>query len=57
VNPFAPMVPCHRVVKSDGSIGGFSGETYGKPIKRKVAMLRKEGVEIEENKIEKKFFI
>lgn len=24
-NPFAPAVPCHRVVKSDGSIGGFSG--------------------------------
>src|SRR5258708_19302876 len=22
-NPFAPEVPCHRVIKSDGSIGGF----------------------------------
>ena len=24
-NPFAPVVPCHRVIKSDGSLGGFSG--------------------------------
>ena len=24
-NPFAPTVPCHRVIKSDGSLGGFSG--------------------------------
>ena len=23
-NPFAPLVPCHRVVKSDGSLGGYS---------------------------------
>ncbi|EXJ83243.1 hypothetical protein A1O1_06862 [Capronia coronata CBS 617.96] len=25
-NPFAPAVPCHRVIASDGSIGGFKGE-------------------------------
>ena len=23
-NPFAPFVPCHRVVRSDGSLGGFA---------------------------------
>jgi methylated-DNA-[protein]-cysteine S-methyltransferase len=23
-NPFAPEVPCHRVVRSDGTIGGFA---------------------------------
>jgi len=23
-NPFAPIVPCHRVIKSDGTLGGFS---------------------------------
>ncbi|MDD4909247.1 MAG: MGMT family protein [Candidatus Omnitrophica bacterium] len=23
-NPFAPYVPCHRVVRSDGSLGGFA---------------------------------
>jgi AraC family transcriptional regulator of adaptative response/methylated-DNA-[protein]-cysteine methyltransferase len=24
-NPFAPRVPCHRVVRSDGALGGYSG--------------------------------
>lgn len=24
-NPFAPNVPCHRVVRSDGSWGGYAG--------------------------------
>ena len=25
-NPYAPEVPCHRVIRSDGSIGGYSAE-------------------------------
>ena len=25
-NPLAPMVPCHRVVKSDGKLGGYAGK-------------------------------
>jgi O-6-methylguanine DNA methyltransferase len=39
VNPFTPVVPCHRAVKSDGTIGGFSGETKGTPIEKNIAML------------------
>lgn len=27
-NPFAPEVPCHRVVKANLSLGGFSGEIF-----------------------------
>ena len=51
VNPFAPKVPCHRVINSDGSIGGFRGRTRGKAIKDKIALLKKEGVKIEKNKV------
>jgi len=34
-----PGVPCHRVIRSDGSIGGFRGGT-----KKKSSLLKKEGV-------------
>ncbi len=50
-NPYAPRVPCHRVVKSDGTVGGFGGETSGKTVKKKVRMLRKEHVEVRDGKI------
>ena len=43
-NPFAPEVPCHRVVAADLSIGGFNGATDGPEIKRKLALLASEGV-------------
>ncbi|MCJ1242949.1 methylated-DNA--protein-cysteine methyltransferase [Trapelia coarctata] len=44
-NPFAPAVPCHRVVAADGSIGGYMGEWgAGERVERKVALLRGEGV-------------
>jgi methylated-DNA-[protein]-cysteine S-methyltransferase len=57
VNPFAPIVPCHRVIKSDGSIGGFSGEITGKPIQRKIAMLKKEGVAFTRRKVNDELII
>ena len=50
-NPYAPRVPCHRVVRSDGSIGGFGGKTSGKTVEEKIRMLRREGVEIRNGKI------
>lgn len=43
-NLFAPEVPCHRVICSDGSIGGFHGERAGEQIVRKRQLLRDEGV-------------
>jgi len=46
-NPYAPKVPCHRVVKSDGTVGGFA---HG--VKKKIEMLEKEGVAIKNGKIE-----
>ena len=39
-NPFAPKIPCHRVIRSDGSLGGYSGAGG---IKTKINLLKKEG--------------
>ena len=41
-NPFAPMVPCHRVVAADGSIGGYLGERAGEQFERKRALIEAE---------------
>jgi methylated-DNA-[protein]-cysteine S-methyltransferase len=46
-NPFAPEVPCHRVVAADLSIGGFCGCREGKEIARKIALLSGEGVSLD----------
>jgi len=43
-NPFAPEVPCHRVIASDLSAGGFSGRTSGVELARKLRLLRAERV-------------
>lgn len=41
-NPFAPDVPCHRVIASDGTIGGFHGQREGEMIDRKRRLLQEE---------------
>ena len=45
-NPFAPEVPCHRVIKSDLTIGGYIGEREGELIEKKISLLRNEGIQI-----------
>jgi methylated-DNA-[protein]-cysteine S-methyltransferase len=50
-NPRAPLVPCHRVIKSDGSIGGFHGKTHGKFIAKKIRLLQQEGIAVKKGKI------
>ena len=40
-NPYPPKIPCHRVVRSDGSLGGYSGKGG---IKRKKLLLKSEGI-------------
>ena len=43
-NPFAPVVPCHRVIASDLTLGGFNGKTSGAQVARKRRLLEAEGV-------------
>ena len=42
-NPYAPKIPCHRVIRSDGGLGGYSGRGG---VKTKLRLLRSEKVEI-----------
>lgn len=45
-NPYAPKVPCHRVVSSDGGLGGFAHGSLAK-----IKILKKEGITIHAGKI------
>ena len=40
-NPYPPKIPCHRVIRSDGSLGGYSGKGG---IQQKRLLLRSEKV-------------
>jgi methylated-DNA-[protein]-cysteine S-methyltransferase len=51
-NPYAPQVPCHRVVSSTGLIGGFKGERDGQTIQEKIALLTQEGIKIKNNQVQ-----
>jgi methylated-DNA-[protein]-cysteine S-methyltransferase len=49
-NPYAPGVPCHRVVASDLTLGGFFGVTKpGAKMDIKIIMLRQEGVRFQDD--------
>ncbi|MBS3119994.1 MGMT family protein [Candidatus Woesearchaeota archaeon] len=45
-NPYAPVVPCHRVVNSDGTLGGFASGAV-----KKAELLAEEGVKVKKGKI------
>ena len=42
-NPNAPQIPCHRVIRSDGSLGGYSGKGG---IRSKKLLLKREGIKL-----------
>ncbi len=51
-NPRPVIVPCHRVVCSDGGIGGYA---FG--VKRKIALLEEEGVRVWKGEIDLEKFL
>jgi methylated-DNA-[protein]-cysteine S-methyltransferase len=42
-------VPCHRVVRSNGELGGFAGNAC--EVEKKIALLREEGIRVKNGKI------
>ena len=44
---FSDLVPCHRVINSNGELGGFASG-----LKNKIKILKSEGIEIKKNKID-----
>ena len=42
-NPSPPKIPCHRVIRSDGSLGGYSGAGG---LKAKKKLLKSEGISL-----------
>jgi O-6-methylguanine DNA methyltransferase len=56
-NKYADTCPCYKVVRSDGSIGGYDGAVRGKKIGRKIELLRKDNIVIKNNKIDLKKYL
>lgn len=48
-NPNPIIVPCHRVIASDGSLGGYQAG-----LKKKVEILKKEDIEIKNGRVDLK---
>ena len=46
-NPYSPKIPCHRVVKSNGEVGGFASGT-----RKKISLLKKDGINVVKGKID-----
>lgn len=53
-NPWPEKYPCYKVVASSGHVHGYSGCLSGKNIKKKIAMLKNDRIEIRKGKIDLK---
>jgi methylated-DNA-[protein]-cysteine S-methyltransferase len=50
-NPYAPQVPCHRVIKSDRTLGGYDGIMNNS---KKAQMLKSEGIIIKDDRVDER---
>lgn len=50
-NPYAPQTPCHRVIASDLTLGGFEGQGQGEAVAKKQRLLAEEGVAFRNGKL------
>ena len=50
-NSLAPAVPCHRVIASDLTLGGFRGRREGPDVDHKLECLRREGVRFADGRL------
>ncbi|MDD5482659.1 MAG: MGMT family protein [Kiritimatiellae bacterium] len=50
-NPFAPEVPCHRVIAADLTPGGFRGKRHGAALRRKLDLLKAEGIKFRRGRL------
>lgn len=46
------ILPCHRVVKSDGSVSGYAGG-----VNKKITLLKKEGVPVINNRVDLEYYL
>jgi len=52
MNPEPVKYPCFKVINSNGNLGGYSGGG----LKKKIALLKKDGIQIQKNKIDLKIY-
>lgn len=56
-NPRPDIYPCYKVVRSDGSIGGYDGCIKGKKVSKKTGLLIKDGIKIIDRRIDLKKYL
>lgn len=57
INEHPEIYPCYKVIASNGAIGGYAGCVKGKKIDEKIAKLRKDGIKINNGKIDLKKYL
>jgi len=53
-NPYAPEIPCHRVISSDLSVGGYKGSKHTATTTTKLELLQREDVHFENGRLKEK---